>query len=199
MQKMVHYLVLSTLWVCAFSVDLTACGTPSTHHVSNKAQTTLTRSISITDGFMPHTGDGYTIIYPDSWKFSANTTNTGGYVGDSFIEPTNGYIFHVYPSQDQTSAATILNHLLTSDMHSHLLPVAATITINGVVWQQGKALTTNLVTGKPMEIMGWVAKNAVAPQRIPYFVLHADGDPGLFEQYSSKYFMPMLRSFQFTG
>ncbi|GER89594.1 hypothetical protein KDW_37560 [Dictyobacter vulcani] len=149
-------------------------------------------------GFSEHKGNGYIISYPKDWTFSTNTTNAGGYVGDFFTDPTNTYVFHVYPSQDKTSDKQILDHLLTSDLRSTLLPGASTITMNSVIWQQGKALSTDQVTNKPFERIGWVSKNPVAPAFIPYFVLHAEGDPAAFEQYTEKYFLPMLHSFRFT-
>lgn len=198
MKTLGHYFALSSLCLCALATNLTACGPSAVHHASAQVSVNTHHAVTPIDGFSMHSGDGYTISYPNGWQFSTNTTNTGGYVGDFFTAPAGNYVFHVYPSQDQTSAATILNQFLTGDMHSRLLPIAATITVNGVVWQQGKALTTDQVTGKPLEKIAWVAKNVVAPQHIPYFVLHADGDPAAFDQYTNTYFLPMLRSFQFT-
>ncbi|GCE08974.1 hypothetical protein [Dictyobacter aurantiacus] len=198
MKKLGHYFALSSLCVCILATNLVACS-PSTvvHHVPMHLSASLNHAIKTLDGFSPHSGDGYTINYPAGWQFGSNP-NTGNYTGDFFTDPTGSYAFHVYPSQDQSSAATILNQFLTGDIHSRLQPIAATITVNGIIWQQGKALTTDPVTGKPIEKIGWVARNTVAPQRIPYFVLHADGDPAAFDQYTSTYFLPMLRSFRFT-
>ncbi|GCF08746.1 hypothetical protein [Dictyobacter arantiisoli] len=201
--------VQSTLYALAFYLLagwLMACGI-STHaqESSWQSSTPRVRALSTTppvvhDGpaFLTHSGDGYTINYPANWIFSTNTTNAGNYQGDYFTDPLRGYSFHVYPSQDQTSPSQILDHLLTSIPGSQLIGKPDTITVNGIVWQQGKVLRTDIVTGQPLEIIGWVAKNPVAAQRIPYFVLHGDGSPTAFDTVNNTDFLVMLQSFHFT-
>ncbi|GCE30979.1 hypothetical protein KDA_64630 [Dictyobacter alpinus] len=148
--------------------------------------------------FIEHKGDGYSISYPSDWTFNTNTTNSGGYVGDFFTDPTNTYVFHVYPSHDQTSDKQILDQLLTGELNSTLQSITPTVTVNNVEWQQGKASGINQLTGKQYEKIGWVSKNPVDPDHIPHFVLHAEGDPAAFDCYTDKYFLPMLHSFHFT-
>lgn len=200
MKKSLSQLFLSPICICAFACILMACKLPTTVPTDSIANARGSQ-VPITptsDPFTTHTGDGYTISYPPGWQFNTNTTNQGNYQGDYFTDPTNTYAFHVYPSQDQTSPPVILSQLLTNIPGSQLLDTAPTITVNNIVWQQGKAIHTDQLTGRPMEIMGWVAKNPVAAAHIPYFVLHADGDPNNFDCYTTDYFLPMLQSFHFT-
>jgi hypothetical protein len=201
MKKTSSQLFLSPICICALACILMACKLPAAHTNASGIQVPTTPTSS---AFTEHTGDGYTISYPSGWQFSTNTTNAGNYQGDYFTDPTNAYAFHVYPSQDQTSPSTILNQLLTNIPGSQRLNIAPDITVNGIVWQQGKVIRLDQQTGKQQEIMGWVAKNPVAAQQIPYFVLHADGpytegSPNDFDRYTTDYFLPMLRTFHFTN
>jgi hypothetical protein len=195
MKRMSSQVFLSPICICMLACILMACKLPT----APPSGASIIGATSPNSPFTAHTGDGYTISYPQGWQFNTNTTNAGDYEGDYFTDPTNMYAFHVYPSQDQTSAATILNQLLTNTPGSQLLAGPATITVNGVVWQQGKAISTDQNTGKQVEIMGWVAKNPLAAQHIPYFVLHANGDPSDFDLYTTNYFLPMLQTFHFTS
>ena len=199
MKKISSQVFLSPICICALACILMACKFPIVSYGGAQINDPQSQITPTSNPFTAHTGDSYTISYPTTWQFNTNTTNAGDYEGDYFTDPTNAYTFHVYPSQDQTDPPTILNHLLTSIPGSQLLASAPTITVNGIVWQQGKALRTDQETGKPKEIMGWVARNPVAAQHIPYFVLHADGAPGDFDRYTTADFLPMLQTFRFTS
>jgi hypothetical protein len=205
MKKTVSQLFFSPIYICALACILMACklptATPTRADTVNTIKTSSTqREATPTQTSMKaYVGNGYSISYPTAWQFNTNTTNAGNYQGDYFTDATNMYAFHVYPSQDQTSPATILKQLLTSIPGSQLLASTPTITVHGIVWQQGKAVRTDADTGKQLEIMGWVAKNPLAAQHIPYFVLHADGAPDNFDRYTSAYFLPILQTFHFTN
>lgn len=195
-------LSLLVVYLCLLLCILAACGSTETYAQQQSPQhsaraATTSQHTTPNTNFVAHIGDGYTICYPQQWKFNTNTTNAGGYIGDYFTDPTNAYAFHVYPSQDQTPAQDILQHLLTNDPSSRLVKINPTITINQITWQQGRAVITDQQTGKTFDMLGWVAKNPVKGNHIPYFVLHAEGDPAQFDEQMTTYFLPMLHSFSF--
>jgi hypothetical protein len=147
---------------CLFTLTLllAACGgTSSTETTTTTTQTTNNQTPATTTGsaaqatpsptqssnssFVAYTGNGYTINYRPSWKAEQDGSN-----GVTFTDPAQaGTTLHVIVNDHQQAALQIEEGTSLKDRCKRSGNVPATVTINGVTWDQAEFRCSSAVAG----------------------------------------------------
>jgi hypothetical protein len=135
---------------CLFTLTLllAACGgTGGTQTTTTTTGSTPQATPSPTQGsnssFVAYTGNGYTINYRPAWKAESDGSN-----GVTFTDPAQqGTVLHVIVNDHAEAALQIEEGTSLKDRCKRSGNVAETVTINGVIWNQGEYRCSSAVAG----------------------------------------------------
>lgn len=192
MKKFSLRLLLPGMGLLVLMFCLAAC----TGELASSGANTTTNTITPTPVAKPvtFTGDGFSIVYPNTW----DKTLPGSPVIP--VEFSNGSA-HVEVVGDTSNTASVAKEstMLTTTLGSPFTQVGSTETVvaNGIRWTQTVGTTVSPQTNQQMKLVLWTASNLQHNAKYKVISLMCMSYVPNYAAELSNYYSPMLRSFKF--
>ena len=134
-----------TLLLAACASNQTTTTTTNSHHppATTTSSTPEATPSSYPPSFGPYTGNGYTLNYRQTWKAESDGNN-----GVTFTDPMQkGTALHVIVNDHPEAALQIEEGTSLKDRCKPSRHMPATITVNGVTWDQGEYRCSSAIAG----------------------------------------------------
>ena len=199
---------LSFFFILSLSIILGACGGSGTSAQQSNTQQGNTQQAQPTSApisaadMQTYQGEGYSISYPKDWTktmAAGNVIFTGGNKGSLTIEE----IPNPNALTPATAGSTIGINGLKAAFPDNFQQeqIAATATINGITWNQGKISGSSSKDGQTRSIKS-VVLSTNHPDTSPatkLFLVIYTANSSEFDQVTSSTFEPMLNTLKLTN
>ncbi|WP_220195270.1 hypothetical protein [Ktedonospora formicarum] len=141
-------------------------------------------------------GTDFSIGYPDDWTATPHIDSQEEDV--EFAESVDQARVYITSSHEESTPETLIQYALSTvsgfGSDYQVLPVPATTTINGVIWNQKKVSAVS-PTGDPVTLLVLATKQLHNPNRA--IMIQCGAKNAFFADSEAKVFHPMLQSFTF--
>jgi len=210
MKQMATRYSFSTVFMLALCLVLAACGSSASGSSSASSAPTATPTLAPTPTPSPSptpavslttiTSDGYTIGYPSGWTSKKSTVATASVLlisrdasgSTSFVAESVAGAGVVSTTGSVQGA---LSGFQGQSKNFKIKSVPATVTINGIQWDQGAATADDPTTGANATVYVISTKYPNNPQKFVTLIYTAATSE--FDKVNTEDFQPMLLSFKF--